>query len=235
MPASLQHLLAARSALPSAGDERYADRAASGRRLAALLSRYRGGPGLALALTPGGVAVAGELSHALRISLDAFVVREFRVPGWPTAVAGAVSEGGGLCLNAAALRLPGVAACDIWRAAQREQAGMAHLVDRYRGERPPALLPRSPVILVDDGLGSGLGHLAAIRALRRYHPQGIVIATPFGTEMALAAVERWVDAVACLEPVASGEDDPVDRWICSIDDDEAAGLLGRLRHEVEQV
>ena len=237
MAVSPPHLLATRAALPSAGDARFGDRAAAGRRLAALLSRFRGGPALALAVSPGGVVVAGELAHALRISLDAFVTREFPVPGWPAAVAGAVSEGGGMCLNAAALRLPGVTTCAIWQGAQRQQAELAGLVRMYRQGRRLDMFPRCPVILVDDGLGSGLAHLAALRALRHYHPHSTAVATPFGAEAALACVERHVDTVVCLEqatntsrmPWAFGGDDRAERWAYPIDDVEAAALLARLR------
>lgn len=242
MPISPPHLLATRAALPAEGDARFGDRAAAGRRLAALLSRFRGGPALALAVSPGGVVVAGELAHALRIPVDVFVSREFHVPGWPAAVAGAVSEGGGMCLNAAALRLPGVTTCAIWRSAQLEQAEVAELVRAYRHGRRLDLFPRCPVILVDDGLGSGLAHLAALRALRHYHPHAAVVATPFGAEAALACLERHVDALACLEqatnasrmPWAFGGDDPAERWAYPIDDDQAAALLERRRHPQTQ-
>ncbi|HWQ13848.1 MAG TPA: phosphoribosyltransferase [Roseiflexaceae bacterium] len=227
MPADVPFLRAARAALPSDGAARFADRAAAGRRLAALLTHYRGGPALALALTPGGVVVAFELARALRLALDVFVAQEFWVRGWPAVVAGAVCEGGGLCLNAAALRLPGVVICDIWREAQRAQDQVARLVARYRGAHPPALLPRSPAILVDDGLGSGLAHLAAMRVLRRFHPQRFVVATPFGSEAALACVARTADEVVCLERAAPGSADLAARWIWPVGDDEAAELLVR--------
>ncbi|MEN9933943.1 MAG: hypothetical protein RLZZ387_522 [Chloroflexota bacterium] len=226
------HLLAVRAALPHDGEKRFGDRAAAGRRLAALLGQFRGSPALALAISPGGVPVAAELARALRIPLDVFVTREFRAPGCPAAVAGAVSEGGGLCLNGAALRLPGVAACAVWREAQLQQADVAALVGLYRGARPPAVFPRCPVILVDDGLGSGLAHLAALRGLRRYHPHQCILATPFGTEAALARVEHACDSVVCLEIVGSGEDDPLERWAWPVCEEEAAAMLARLRGQV---
>src|SRR5262245_51124264 len=78
-------------------DDRYADRAAAGRQLAELLQRYRGSYAVVLALPPGGVAVAGELAHALRLPLDVLVARTFVIRAQPTLTAGALSEGGGLC------------------------------------------------------------------------------------------------------------------------------------------
>jgi hypothetical protein len=80
-------------------EDRYADRAATGRRLAELLFRYQGGRALVLALPPGGVAVAGELARVLRLPLEVLVARDLVVHPYPAVVVGALSEGGGLYLN----------------------------------------------------------------------------------------------------------------------------------------
>ncbi len=89
-------------------EDRYADRLAAGRRLAERLQAFRGGRALVLALPPGGVVVAGELARALRLPLDVMLARAFSAPLYPAVVAGAISEGGGLCFNRMALRLPGI-------------------------------------------------------------------------------------------------------------------------------
>src|SRR5205814_1063652 len=44
------------------------------------LHAYRGDRALVLALPPGGVAVAGELAHALRLPLDVLVAHSMRRP-----------------------------------------------------------------------------------------------------------------------------------------------------------
>ena len=156
-------LTAARSGGPLVvGDERFADRVAAGRLLAELLGAYRGDRALVLALPPGGVAVAGELAHALRLPLDVLVARAFSAPAYPTLVVGAFSEGGGLCFNRLALRLPEVTLSLAWRAARRARLDAIALVAAYRGARRLPLLNRRSIILVDDGLGSGLPQLAAL-------------------------------------------------------------------------
>ena len=88
-------------------DEHYEDRVAAGRQLAQLLLPDRDSRALVLALPPGGVIVAGEVARALRLSLDVLVAREIAIRPYPALVAGALSEGGGLCLNRAIFRLPG--------------------------------------------------------------------------------------------------------------------------------
>ncbi len=75
--------------------------------LAQLLLPDRDSRALVLALAPGGVVIAGEVARALRLALDVLIVREITIRPYPALVAGALSEGGGLCLNRALFRLPG--------------------------------------------------------------------------------------------------------------------------------
>src|SRR5215217_4379637 len=109
-------------------DDRYEDRAAVGRQLAEQLQQYRGSRAIVLALPPGGIAVAGEVARALRLPLDALIARGFAVRPYPGMMAGAISESGGLCFNAAVLRLPGVSVDTIWREASHTQNEIVAMV-----------------------------------------------------------------------------------------------------------
>jgi putative phosphoribosyl transferase len=211
-------------------DDRYADRAAAGRRLAELLSRYRGGRALVLALPPGGVAVAGELARALRLPLDVLVARDLVVRPYPSVVVGALSEGGGLCLNRAALRLPGISLGAIWYEARRAANEIAALVELYRHGRRLPFLNRRVVILADDGLGSGLVQLAAIRALRRIHASRCIVATPSGASSAIGRTRRWADELVMLADEADGGQADAGHWQQPLGDEDAAALLDHYRH-----
>jgi putative phosphoribosyl transferase len=209
-------------------DDCYADRVTAGRRLAERLSAYRGSRALVLALPPGGVLVAGELAHALRLPLDVLVAREFSAPHYPAIVAGALSEGGGLCLNRVALRLPKVTPDEMWIEARRMRAELAELVVRYRGDRPLPALGRRLVILVDDGLGDGLPQLAALQSLRQAHVRRCVVATPRATKAAQQCVARQCDDLIALEVIEDG-DAGAGAWRRLVGDDETPALLERCR------
>jgi putative phosphoribosyl transferase len=191
---------------------RYLDRFAAGRQLAERLQRYRGSRAMVLALPPGGVAVAQEVARMLRLPLDILVARELYVRPYPAVVAGALSEAGGLCLNRAALRLPGMSLQAVWREAEFVRDEIALLVERYRGGRSLPNYTRRPVILVDDGLGNGLVQLVALQTLRHFHPQQCIVATPWGTIAALQRVAGWADVLVAL---ASAADESPDRMRCS--------------------
>jgi putative phosphoribosyl transferase len=217
------------SELPLADrDDRHADREAAGRELAVLLQLYRGGRAIVLALPPGGVAAGGALARALRLPLDVLIAREFVIQPYPASVAGALSEGGGLCVNAALLRLPGVPLAGLWSEARRARQEIEWLVATYRHGRPLPPLSRRPVILVDDGLSNGL-QLAALAALRHYHPQRCIVATPYGTPSALRRVARMADELVTLTHVDDQRQDASKHWQHTLGDDEAAALLHDLR------
>jgi putative phosphoribosyl transferase len=207
---------------PLDADDLYADRIAAGRQLAELLLRERGSRALVLALPPGGVVVAHEITRALRLSCDVLVAREIAIRPYPAFVAGALSEGGGLCLNRAVFRLPGSSMNAFWREARRAMREIAALVELYRPGRALRPLHRRSVILVDDGMGDGLLQLAALAALRRLHAARCVVATPFGTSAALQRVTRRADFVVALNSAGPAAHDP---WEHMIGDAEAAALV----------
>jgi putative phosphoribosyl transferase len=210
-------------------DERYADLSAMGRQLAQLLLPDRDSRALVLALPLGGVIVAGEIARALRLSLDVLVAREIAIRPYPAIVAGALSEGGGLCLNRAVFRLPGASLNAFWREARRTAHELTGLVALYRRGRQLPALQRRSVILVDDGLGDGLMQLAAIRALRRLHAARCVVATPFATPEAIQRVARRADLVLALSSAAAIPQDGRGHWRHPLDDEVAAALAEAYR------
>lgn len=202
-----------------------ADRVDAGHRLAALLRPFRSRQSIVLAIPPGGVAVAREVARVLRLPLDVLLSREFNLPRYPALAAGALSEGGGLCFNAALLRLPGVAPQTFWDAAQKVRNEVARLTLLYRRSRPAPQLNRHIAILVDDGLGPGLAQLAAIQALRYAHVQRCIVATPFSTAEAAERIAHRADLLVSLTTISDDQTSPPMLWRRALGDDDGAALL----------
>jgi putative phosphoribosyl transferase len=198
------------------------DRIQVGRKLAMLLQPYRSARALVLGLPPGGVAVAEGLSQALRLPLDVLVAREFALPPYPMLTVGALSEGAGLCLNAAVLRMPGMLWADMWEEARQVQQELAALIDLYRGGRPLPLIERRSIILVDDGIRTGLLQLATLAALRHGHVRQCIVVTAGGSE---AAIRRVAGAADTL--IHAGGDRPPEpaQWRRPVTDEQAAALF----------
>jgi putative phosphoribosyl transferase len=212
-------------------DERVTERAAAGYRLAAMLRDYRGGAGVVLALSPGGVAVAATVARGLRLPLDMLIARTFVVKQAPFVVAGALSEQGGLYFNAAVMRVAELTTAELWRAAFRAQREVQHLAGVYRPGRSLPDLARRTIMLVDDGLTDGMIQLAALAAVRQRHPRRCIVATTHGSAEALERVASHADALVALADAPGAHPQLERRWRYSLDDTAAAALLAECRSQ----
>jgi predicted phosphoribosyltransferase len=73
---------------------------------------------------------------------------------------------------------------------RREQA--------YRGDRPAIDVRGRVVILVDDGLATGSTMRAAVAAVRRQHPERVIVAIPVGGSEGCRRLEQVADQVVCV-------------------------------------
>lgn len=176
----------------------FQDRYDAGRRLAALLERYRGDHPVVLALPRGGVVVGYEVARALEAPLDVLLVRKLGVPGAEEIAMGAIAAGTTLVDADLVARL-GIPQSAIREAISRESEELNRRERAYRGDRPPVPIAGRTVIVVDDGLATGATAQAAVRSLRPRAPRRIVFAAPICSDDGAAALRRVADDVECLE------------------------------------
>ncbi len=173
------------------------DRRDAGRRLALLLDRFAGERPLVVALPRGGVPVAAEVARALGAPLDVLAVRKIGAPGEPEFGIGALAEDGSAVLDPAIARRLGVTQDDLERIVEREGRRIRHAVALFRGGRGPADVRGRTVIVVDDGVATGLTDLVAVRALRARGAARIIVAVPVGSAPGLDMLRREADEVVC--------------------------------------
>jgi predicted phosphoribosyltransferase len=180
----------------------FQDRRDAGRKLAARLLQYAHRPEvIVLALPRGGVPVAYEVAQRLGAELDVFLVRKLGVPGHEELAMAAIASGGVRVLNDQVVVRLGISPQTIDDVAARESAELRRRERLYRGQREPVEVRGRTVILVDDGLATGSTMRAAVSALRRQHPQRIVVAVPVGAAETCAEFQREADEVICaVEP-----------------------------------
>jgi predicted phosphoribosyltransferase len=75
---------------------------------------------------------------------------------------------------------------------------MERRLQRYRGNRPLPELRGRMVILVDDGLATGVTARAAIQAIQRQEPCRLVLAVPVCPPETAEALRPLVDDLICL-------------------------------------
>ncbi len=175
----------------------FIDRSDGGRQLAARLGELAPERPLVIALPRGGVPVAVEIARTLDAPLDVLVVRKLGAPGNPELAVGAIAEGGSTVIDGATVRAVHMSREALEATIERESAELRRRVERYRAGRAPTLVRGRTVVVVDDGLATGLTTLAAVRALRAAGAARIVVAAPVGAPESVALVGEEADDVVC--------------------------------------
>jgi len=211
----------------------FENRRDAGRQLAAELLRFAEERPIVVALPRGGVPVAVEVSRALDAPLDLLTVRKLGAPQNPEFAIGAIAEDGTAVVNEPVARHVGITRTQLTRILEREQRELGRRVERFRAGRPPLEVQGRTVIVVDDGLATGLSDLAAVRALRSRRPARIVVAAPVGSREAIALLADEADEVVCV--TRPRELFGVGRWyrdFSPVVDEEVLALLAEARTRV---
>jgi putative phosphoribosyl transferase len=216
--------------MSSNGLQIFASRTDAGQQLAQMLIRYRSQNPIVLALPRGGVVVGYEIARRLCAPLDVLVVRKLGVPIQPELAFGAVAEGEEKVIDPRTVSYVGLRQEEIERVVAMEREEITRRLQCYRQGRPLPDLTGRTVILVDDGLATGLTAQAAVRALRARKPAQIVLAVPVASREAAHMLLKEVDNFVSLENPSSFW--AVGYWyedFSPVTDDEVISLLERLR------
>jgi putative phosphoribosyl transferase len=177
-------------------ERRFRDRGDAGRRLADRLPPDLDDP-LVLALPRGGVPVAKEVAARLGAPLEVLVARKIGAPGHPELGIGAIAEGGAI-VGSDLVRTLRLSRDDFERLALRESGELVRRVERYRGGRPLPVVRDRDVVLVDDGLATGVTAEAALLALRAHEPRRLLLAVPVASPDTAHRLVPPADEVVCV-------------------------------------
>lgn len=167
----------------------------AGRQLAEKLSEYNNRSVIVLAIPNGGVPVAIEVASALNADLDLIICRKIPLPLTPEAGFGACSDDGTIVLNEEVVRRIGLSRQQIEYEAGKVRTEIKQRSILYQADRPLVTVSGRTVILIDDGLASGITMMAAVESVRRRHPRDVVVAAPCASALAVKQLEKVADKV----------------------------------------
>lgn len=207
--------------------ERFQNREQAGMILVKFLKNYANLKNvIVLALPRGGVPVAYQIAKALHAPLDVFVVRKLGVPGHEELAMGAIATGDVLVFNQSIINSLHIKEHSIKDVIASEKLELARRERKYRGNQAYPELNSKIVILVDDGIATGATIRAAIKALKQYLPQKIIVAVPVAQKDTCNELKKVVDEVVCpLQPDDLGA---VGAWYADFsqtEDEEVYSLL----------
>jgi putative phosphoribosyl transferase len=177
----------------------FLDRADAGRRLAGVLTGVRDADAIVLGLPRGGIPVGYEIARALGSPLDVILVRKVGLPVQPELAMGAIGEDGVRLVNTEVVQAEQVSEREFAEVEQRERAELHRRAERYRLDRPRAMVAGRTAIVVDDGIATGSTARAACQVARAHGAARVILAVPVAPRGTVAALGQVADQVVCLE------------------------------------
>ncbi|MDP2859884.1 MAG: phosphoribosyltransferase family protein [Bacillota bacterium] len=208
----------------------FEDRRDAGRKLAQRVAAVKAVDPLVLAVPRGGIVVAAEVAQALRAPLDVLIARKIGSPHNEELAIGAVAVDGTLLIDESLTKALRVPDSYVKQQVEKERREIERRTRYYRGNHPAPVLKGRTLIVVDDGVATGMTIKAALRYLKPQGAERVVLALPVAPADTAQELRREVDELIVLhtpEPFYA-----VGQWYSLFDqtsDDEVVEILDSIR------
>ncbi len=152
---------------------------------------------LVVGLPRGGVVVAAEVAHLLRVPLGVLVVRKIGHPLHREFAVGALAENDVVLLDERSLGSNEAARVMVSDVIREEQERLRQYKRAFHVGHEVDFCDQA-VLIVDDGLATGRTMEAAVMAARRKGAKEVMVAVPVGSSSAVKHLERVSDRVFAL-------------------------------------
>lgn len=178
---------------------RFKNRKEAGQKLAQRLIGYKENHPLILALPRGGVPIGFEVAKVLEAPLDTLVARKIGAPSNPEFGVGAIAPGNVIMIDNAALASLRLSRADIDPVIEEELREMERRILHYKSGQYSQNTPAETVIIVDDGLATGVTARAAIASVfLQQKPLKLIFAAPVCAKGMAESLRDLVDVI-CLQ------------------------------------
>jgi putative phosphoribosyl transferase len=176
----------------------FKDRRSAGEQLAARLQSLLARPCVIAAIPRGGVAVALPIVERLQRPLAIVHACKLTAPAAPELAFGALDEDGQATVDRQTVARLELSPEVIASATARVEAEIRRRIALYKAQPLAQCLPGPDVILVDDGLATGLTMHAAVDYARRHGAREITVAVPCASEEAAVRFRQEADRFVSL-------------------------------------
>lgn len=151
-----------------------------------------------VAIPRGGVAVARPIADRLATPLTVAYARKLTSPLEPELAFGALDEDDQMITDPFIVQALGLRPDDIEKARVRVRAEIQRRMALYRVPPLGHYLPDRSVVLVDDGLATGLTMRAALAYARRHGARDVTVAVPCASAEAAERFRKEADRLVSL-------------------------------------
>jgi predicted phosphoribosyltransferase len=182
----------------------FKNRSEAGEKLAEKLAHYRYENTAVVALSDGGVIVAAEIATQLHCVLTMLLTEEVKLPGETDPLAVVNQNGGFTYNNMFSTGQLEEFTTEYHNYIEQEKRQKFHAINKLLGQGGlirPDLLYGHNVILVSDGLNTGLSLDAAAEFLKPIKIERLIVATPLASIPAVDRIHLIADEIVCLSVV----------------------------------
>lgn len=177
---------------------RYRDRSEAGKALATWMVERGYDCTTVLGLARGGVPVAYEIALAFKVPLDVLVVRKLRAPFDQELGIGAICSDGTKLVNQDLVQELRVSQGYLDGEVRGQLLDAKSMELALRSGYPPLNVAGQSVMLVDDGIATGVTMEAAVMSARANGARRVVVAAPVCSRSAADRLRRLADDVFFL-------------------------------------
>jgi len=184
---------------------------------------------LVLAIPRGGVVTGDIIATSLGVNLDVVVAKKIGHPSNPEFAIGAVMHDGSFISNEFVVRLSDVPQQYLADSISILTKEIDRRLMKFRGSKVYDLSGKV-VVLVDDGVATGMTMFAAIRWLKTQQLRRLIVAIPVGAKETIQALKEIVDEVIVLHsPAIFGAVGAFYEDFSQVSDDEVVEIMQKYR------
>lgn len=177
----------------------FKDRVDAAEQLSKKLKHYKNHKNtLILGLARGGVITAYEISKELNIPLKVILPRKIGAPHNPEFAIGAIVEKK-VMLNDEVIDELNISNEYIQKVIEKEKGVIEKRKYLYQLPSNYLNIKGMEIILIDDGIATGLTIMACIQFLKTMKVNKIIVAVPVSSQEAYNTIKKEVDEIICIE------------------------------------
>ncbi len=177
----------------------FKDRIDAAKQLSKKLKQYKNHKDmLILGLARGGVVTAYEISKELSIPLKVILPRKIGAPHNPEFAIGALVEKK-VTLNEEVIDELNISEDYIQKVIEKEKTVIEKRKQLYQLPSNYLNIKGMEVILIDDGIATGLTIMACVQYLKTLKVNKIIVAAPVSSQEAYNTIKKEADEIICID------------------------------------
>lgn len=176
----------------------FIDRKDAGEKLSIELEKFKVESPIVLAIPRGGIVTAYETIRKFGLQWDLIIPRKIGLPHNKEIAIGAISLDETYLFNEKYIDMLNISQDYIKKEVLEQTNEIKRRLNKYKGNENFPDVKNKTVIIIDDGIATGFTIQAAIKSIKKYDPQKIILAVPVAPQDTISLLEKIVDEVICL-------------------------------------